>query len=213
MSGMQLGMEIGGPMSAAVGAAAGAIIGGIGSGTAARNYDLKTVRPHLTATMDAFKQGGMDYLSAISDVESLQMEAAKTTSKMGPADGRYYQNTIKPELKEAEGKLTAEQKAGRSEYGMAKASYDVGTDYIPATGINLNHQGERIIPSDQNERITRAIESQGIMPTQSQNSGWSGNLHVHTIDAHGVAQFFDKYKHLMRGSINNSYAENSGGGL
>jgi hypothetical protein len=39
------------------------------------------------------------------------------------------------------------------------------------------------------------------------------HLHVHAIDAKGVADFMDKNKHIIRGALNNSYAENSGGGL
>jgi len=38
-------------------------------------------------------------------------------------------------------------------------------------------------------------------------------LHVHAIDAKGVAGFLDKYKHNLRAAVNDSYAENSGGGI
>ena len=85
------------------------------------------------------------------------------------------------------------------------------------------------MPSDQNERITRAVESgaslsaihasyQTAMQSRDARQGSSGgdrnlNMNVHAIDARGVAQFFDKYKHHMRAALNDSYAENSGGGL
>jgi hypothetical protein len=39
------------------------------------------------------------------------------------------------------------------------------------------------------------------------------HLHVHAIDAKGVAGFLDKYKHNIRSAVNDSYAENSGGGM
>jgi hypothetical protein len=217
LKGAAAGAEIGslfGPIGMAVGAAAGAIIGAIGIGgrEKARVYDLTTVRPRLANDRDSFQQGSMDYLSAYSDAESLQTEAYKTCSKLGPAAGHYYSDTIKPEIIAAEGKLTAEQRAGRSQYTTSAASYDVGSDYIPQTGWNLNHVGERIIPSDQNERITQAIEGGGKMPVQAAAMG-DVHLHVHAIDAKGVAGFLDKYKHNIRGAVNDSYAENSGGGL
>lgn len=152
----------------------------------------------------------MDYLAAYSDLESADMAAKKATDAMGAVGQSYYQNNIKPELKAAEARFTSEQKAGRSMYTASATSYDIGSDYIPQTGWNLNHQGERIIPSDQNERITQAIEG-GTMPTESSNSGWQGDIHVHAIDSKGVSQFLDKYKHQLRGAMNASYAENSGG--
>ena len=49
------------------------------------------------------------------------------------------------------------------------------------------HENERIVPSDQNERITRALENGSTMPVQQSDSGWTGDLHVHAIDARGVA--------------------------
>jgi hypothetical protein len=217
LKGAAAGAEIGaafGPIGMAVGAAAGAIIGAIGIGgrAKARAYDLNTVRPRLANDRDSYQQGFMDYLSAYSDAQSLQTEAQKTCSKLGPAAGHYYSDTIKPEIIEAEGKLTAEQRAGRSMYTTSAASYDVGTDYVPQTGWNLNHVGERIFPSDQNERITRAIEGGGKMPVQAAAMG-DVHLHVHAIDSKGVAGFLDKYKHNIRSAVNDSYAENSGGGL
>jgi hypothetical protein len=38
-------------------------------------------------------------------------------------------------------------------------------------------------------------------------------MNVQAIDAKGVSQFFDRHKHTMRSALNDSYAENSGGGL
>jgi hypothetical protein len=155
----------------------------------------------------------MDFMSAYSDLESLQAEAFTTTSKMGHA-GRVERNEyITPEIKQAEARISAMEKAGRNvNGGSSPASFAVGTDYIPGTGFNLNHQGERIIPSDQNERITRALESPTKMPAQATSMG-DVHLHVHAIDAKGVSQFLDKYKHNIRAAFNDSYAENSGGGM
>lgn len=55
MSGMQLGMAVGGPVGAAIGAAGGALLGAVGPGGAekARVYDLKQVRPRITADQDS----------------------------------------------------------------------------------------------------------------------------------------------------------------
>jgi hypothetical protein len=128
MSGMQLGMALGGPMGAAVGAAAGAIVGAIGFGgrEKARVYDLKTVRPRLTADFTGYQQGSTDYSSAYSDMESLDVEARKTLSTMGPAAKAYYWDTVNKEIKQAEAKLTGEQRAGRSKYTATAAQYDQG---------------------------------------------------------------------------------------
>jgi hypothetical protein len=130
---------------------------------------------------------------------------------MGPSAMSYWNDTIKTEIEQAQGKLTAEQRAGRSMYSAQGASYDIGSDSVPATGWNLNHAGERIIPSDQNERITQAMESGSKMPTQAPMG--DVHLHVHAIDAQGVSQFLGKYKHNIRSAVNDSYAENSGGGM
>jgi hypothetical protein len=211
MSGAEAGMMIAGPVGALVGAAAGAIIGGIGSGKGAREYDLKTVRPKIGADLEAFHSGGMDYLAAYSDAQSLYMEADQTTKRMGPADHRYFVSTIKPELMELMGKLNREQRAGRSMYSASTAQYASGTDYVPGTGLALLHEGERVVPSDQNERIAQALEG-GRMPVQSASMG-DVHLHVHAIDARGVAQFLDKYKHNILSATNDARAENSGGGL
>jgi hypothetical protein len=213
-SGAQLGLMIGGPMGMVIGAAAGAIIGAVGSGQEARKYDLKTVRPRITADLEAYHSGSMDYLGAYSDGQSLQMEAAKTTTKMGPADGRYYQNTIKPELLQFMEKITAEQKAGRSMYTASGASYASGNPYVQETGLNLNHAGERIFSGVQNSDIVKAVTegNRGQMPVQPASMG-DVHLHVHAIDAKGVAGFLDQYKHNIRSAVNDSYAENSGGGL
>jgi hypothetical protein len=214
MSGAEMGMEIAGPMGALVGAAAGAVVGAIGSSHAARDYDLKTVRPRIAGDLSSYHSGGMNYLDAYSDAQSLQMEAAKTTQKMGSADSRYYQNTIKPEIKEFMGKLDAEQKSGRSMYTTSAASYATGTPYVPETGLNMNHAGERIFSSVDNSAITKAVTegNGGKMPVQSTSMG-DVHLHVHAIDAKGVSQFLDKYKHNIRSAVNDSYAENSGGGM
>jgi hypothetical protein len=214
MSGAEMGAALAGPLGMVVGGIGGAVLGAFGFGgrEKARVYDLKTVRPRLANDRDSYQQGSMDYLSAYSDAESLQTEALKTTNAWGPEAHSYYNDSIVPEIKEAEGKLTAEQRAGRSQYTTSAASYDVGSDYIPQTGWNLNHEGERIIPSDQNERITQALEGGGKMPVQAAPMG-DVHLHVHAIDAKGVAGFLGKYKHDIRGAVNDSSAENSGGGL
>ncbi len=215
MSGMQLGMSLGGPMGAAVGAAAGAIIGAIGFGgrEKARVYDLKTVRPRLLNDMDQYQQGQMDYLSTYSDMQSLYRDANMTTNAMGPAAKSYYQGVIKPEILAGIAKLSAEQRAGRSDYTTAVAQYAVGADRVPRDGYAMIHRDERIIPSDQNERITRMIEG-GASSTRmaaSSSSGFGGDIHIHAIDAKTSAQWLMDNKHILRKSINASYAENSGG--
>ncbi len=215
MSGMQLGMAVGGPMGAAVGAAAGAIIGamGIGGREKARVYDLKQVRPRLLNDMDQYQQGQMDYMSAYADMRSLERDANMNTNPMGPAAKSYYQGVIKPEIHAAEAKLDAEQRAGRSMYTTTAAQYAAGTDRVPRDGYAFIHKDERIMPSDQNERVTRAIEygaNSTRMAAQS-SASFGGDIHLHTIDAKSSQQWLMQNKHVLRASINASYAENSGG--
>jgi hypothetical protein len=229
MSGMELGMSLGGPIGAAVGAVGGAILGAIGFGgrEKARVYDLKQIRPRLSNDIDGFQQGSMDYLSAYSDIEGLSREANMTTNAMGPAGKSYYQDTIKKEIKDAEGKLTAEQRAGRSMYATTAAQFATGIDSVPRDGMAMLHQKEMVFSAPRTERATRALENgaslesvhrsyQAAMSTRDARRAPSGgertmNMNVHAIDAKGVSQFFDKYKHHMRRALNASYAENSGG--
>lgn len=230
MSGMELGAAVAGPLGAAVGLVGGAIVGALGLGgkEQARVYDLKTVRPKITGDTDSFQQGSMDYLTAYSDLQATDWQARSATGQMGPQGHAYYEDYIAKELKTAEAKLTQEQKAGRSMYTVSAASYDIGTDSVPYDGMAMIHQNERIVPSDQNERITKAIESQtsssythanyiSAMQSRDARSGSQGdrtmNLNVHAIDSKGVAQFLDKYKHHIKAAVNNASAENSGGGI
>lgn len=214
LSGMKLGMALGGPIGAGIGAAAGAVVGAIGFGgrEKARVYDLKTVRPRIGNDTDAFDQGSMDYMSAYSDLQSLDQEARKTLDKMGGSARAYYWDTVNGEIKQAEAKLTSQERAGRSQYGDSAAQYDVGTDSVPRTGMAVIHQRERIMPSDQNERITRALENGADSRTMAaQSSGWGGDVHIHAIDAKSANQWIMSNKHQFRAAINASYAENSGG--
>lgn len=214
-SGMELGMAIGGPIGAAVGAAAGAIIGAIGFGgrERARVYDLKQVRPHIAQDYQAYETGGMDYLSAYSDMQSLDVQAEHATRQWGPAAHSYYNDTIRTEIAQARGRLDAMERAGRSNYSASTAQYDVGVNSVPRDGMAFIHRNERIVDAGRNERITRALEASAEAPRMAaQPAGsWSGDLHVHAIDAQGVSQFLSDNKHGIRAAVNESLAENSGG--
>jgi hypothetical protein len=214
MSGMKLGAALGGPIGAGIGAAAGAVVGAIGFGgrEKARVYDLKSVRPRLGNDVDGFQQGSMDYTAAYSDMQALDTEARKTLDAMGGSARSYYWDTINGEIKQAEGKLTAEQRAGRSQMTATAAQYDIGTDRVPRDGLAVIHENERIMPSDQNERITRALESGADspkMPVQGTSLG-DVHLHVHAIDAKSSVQWLQANKHNVRAALNSSFAENSG---
>lgn len=227
-SGMKLGATVAGPVGAAIGAAAGAIVGAIGFGgrEKAHVYDLKQIHPRLTQDMDSYEQGSMDYLSAFSDMSGALTEAKRTTNRMGPAARSYYQDTIKGEIAGAQSKLTREEKAGRSQFGVSAAQYETGTDFVPRTEMALVHRGERVVPSDQNTQIARALSAgadldaihrsyQRAMQAASSRSMGGGdrtlNMHVYAHDSRSVAQFFHANKHHMRAALNASYAENSGG--
>ena len=230
MSGMQLGMALGGPMGAAIGAAAGAIVGAIGFGgrEKARVYDLKQVRPRMKSDTDSYEQGSMDYLTAYSDMQSLDVEARKTTSSMGPAATSYYNDTIKKELQQAEAKFTSMQKAGRSQFTSTAAQFASGTDRVLGTGYALLHQDESVNTADRTERATRALErgadldnvaatyrttmqSNNARQTSSSGSAWTGDLHIHALDAKSSVQWAMQNKHVIRSAVNASYSENSGG--
>lgn len=211
MSGMQLGMALGGPVGAAVGAAAGAIFGAIGFGgrEKAHVYDLKQVRPRIQTDQLAYNAGSMDYMSAYSDMQALDSEAKKATDAMGPAAKSYYHDTIEKEIHNAAQRFTREEKAGRSQYTATAAQFAIGADYVPRDGFAMIHRGERIMPSDQNERITQALEGGGAMQAASAPS--DVHLHFHAHDSKSAMQFFMDNKHVVRSALNASYAENSGG--
>jgi len=237
MSGMQLGMALGGPMGAAIGAAAGAIVGAIGFGgrEKARVYDLKQVRPRIANDTQSYQTGSMDYLTAYSDMQSLDMEAKKTTSSYGPAAESYYQDTIKKELRQAEAKFSAQQKAGRSQFTSTAAQYDWGgpIDNFGSYGDGADHgmiraqRGEFMVEQQQanthagaltaiNSGATHADMARyygaesTTMPAQTQSS-WGGDIHVHALDAKSGVQWLMSNKHVIRSAVNASYAENSGG--
>jgi hypothetical protein len=214
MSGMKLGAALGGPIGAGIGAAAGAVVGAIGFGgrEKARVYDLKSVRPRLGNDVDGFQDGAMDYTAAYSDMQALDTEARKTLDAMGGSARAYYWDTINGEIKQAEGKLTAEQRAGRSQMTATAAQYDIGADRIPRDGFAMLHQDERIMPSDQNERITRALENGADSPTMPVQGTSMGDVHFHVnaIDSRSVEKFFMQHGHKIRAALNQTYAENSG---
>jgi hypothetical protein len=217
MHGAEAGAQAGemfGPIGMAVGAVAGAIIGFIGSKEQARVYDLQVVRPRLDNDQKSYEQGSMNYLSAYQDMESLRMESFKTTDKMGHSGRTYRNEFIIPEIKKAEGRLDAQEKAGRSQYSASAASYATGTPYVDRTGYNLNHAGERIFSAPDNRQITKAITegNRGTMPAQA---AWSGDVHVHlnALDAKTGTQFLMANMHTVRAAFNESLGENSGGGM
>lgn len=211
MSGMQLGMALGGPIGAGIGAVGGAVLGAIGMGgrEKARVYDLKQVRPQMAAELQSYQTGATDYLTAYSDMQTLDTTAERTTKQWGPAAHSYYDDTIRTEIAQARGKFDQMEKAGRSNFGLSAAQYSTGTDSVPA----MLTPGERVIPSDQNERITRAIESGASSqrrPVQSPG-GWGGDIHIHALDAATASEWIMNNKHTFRAAVNASYAENSGG--
>ena len=237
MSGMQLGMAIGGPMGAAIGAASGAIIGALGFGgrERARRYDLREVRPRIGTDSDSYQGGGMDYLSAYSDLQSLDMEAKKTTNGYGPGGRSYYQDTIKKEILQARNKLTAEEKAGRSHFTATAAQFDqggwTGNFGSMATGPDSGwahlKSDEFVVteqPAAEHAGALEAIRSgasksdmaryYGAAPTQmvaASQPSWGGDIHVHALDAKTAYNVFMENRHTIRKAVNASFAENSGG--
>jgi hypothetical protein len=237
MSGAQLGKSVAGPWGAAVGAAAGTVLGAIGFGgrEKARVYDLKQVRPQIANDTSSYQQGSMDYLTAYSDMQSLDSEAKKTTNSYGPAARSYYQDTIKKEIHQAEAKFTSQQKAGRSNFTATAAQYDRGgtIDNFGTLGTTSEHgfihakQGEYMVEqqaANTHAGALNAINSgathsdmakyyggdSGTMPAQTQSAG-DVHLHLSAIDGKSSMQFLSANKHNIRKVLNDSYGENSGG--
>lgn len=223
--GAQIG-SVAGPAGMVVGAIVGAAIGIWQAREAARVYDLKTVRPRIAADFSSYTQGG-DYLSAYSDLQSLDVDASRETDKMGVIGRSYFSGTIRPEIKQAEARLSAMEKAGRSQFTATAAQFADGTDLVHRTGLAVLHQHESVNTADRTERATRALERGADMETVARNyqqamqapaaratsiqTGWTGDMNFHAIDGKGLRQLFEDNKHLIRAAINSSYAENSGG--
>lgn len=228
MAGMQLGMSLAGPIGAAIGAVGGAVLGSLGLGgkEKAHVYDLRTVQPGIKNETQGYETGSVDYSTAYSDMETLDTTAERTTKQWGPAAHSYYNDTIRSEIHQAEGKFTAMEKSGRSQFTASAAQYAAGTDSVPSTGLAVIHENERIVPSDKNERITRAMESlsspdavargyrSAMMGGRSQGSSTTEihhHYHTHAIDTKSGTQWLMANKHTIRAAQNASYAENSGG--
>jgi hypothetical protein len=177
----------------------------------------------------------MDYLTAYSDMQSLDSEAKKTTNSYGPAARSYYQDTIKKEIHQAEAKFTSQQKAGRSNFTATAAQYDRGgtIDNFGTLGTTSEHgfihakQGEYMVEqqaANTHAGALNAINSgathsdmakyyggdSGTMPAQTQSAG-DVHLHLSAIDGKSSMQFLSANKHNIRKVLNDSYGENSGG--
>jgi hypothetical protein len=239
MSGMQLGMAVGGPIGAAIGLAAGAVIGAIGFGgrEKARVYDLKQVRPRLANDIDGYQQGSMDYLSAYSDMRALDQEARKTLDAMGGAARGYYWDTINKEIGQAEGKLTAEQRAGRSQFTESAAQYDQGgwtggfgsmatgpdsgwahmraNEFVVNEQPAADHAGalEAIRSGASHSDMANYYGAGGGASMPAAQNGFGGDIHLHynVVDSKGIRSLLSRHKHDVRAALNESYSENSGG--
>lgn len=239
MSGMELGMSVGGPIGAAVGLAAGAIIGAIGFGgrEKARVYDLKQVRPRLANDIDGFQQGTMDYTSAYADMQSLDQDSRKMLDRMGGAARQYYWDTINKEIHQAEGKLTAEERAGRSRFTATAAQFDQGGwseydgwarmrkgEFVVHEQPAAEHAGAleairagashadmaRFYGLDDVARSYRAAMAPSASPAAA-GGDRSVTMNFHTLDSKTAAKMFMDNKHHIRAALNASFAENSGG--
>lgn len=218
MSGAELGMDVGGPIGAAIGAVGGAALGFFGGGEQARVWWLKNGRNRLHGDMLQFEQGGMDYTSAYTDMEQLKYTASETLKKMGFTGERYYHDTVTGEISAAEAKLNREEKGGRSASPFSGAMFATGIDSVPA----MLSPGERVVPTDQNERITRAIESfpglhsayRDAMQTSAARASAQGGdtyqLHIHALDAKSFNDMLKDNADGVRSATNLSFQRYGG---
>jgi hypothetical protein len=55
------------------------------------------------------------------------------------------------------------------------------------------------------------MQSNNARQTSSSGSAWTGDLHIHALDAKSSVQWAMQNKHVIRSAVNASYSENSGG--
>jgi hypothetical protein len=233
LSGAQLGLMIGGPVGAAVGAVAGGIMGALGFGGASKasEYDRTQVQPRLAAGLLGFESGTTGYQQAYEDMNKLDSEARLQTKQWGPGGEREYNGTIKGEIKTAMDRLTAEQKSGRSQYGMSAAQFHGGGlvngfgDFStgPNSGFAHLEVGETVMHQQATQTHGDALAMMLGGANRSQMADYYGggtspaggsgdvNMHFHSPDAAGAYNLFMANKHHIRSALNASFAENSGG--
>jgi hypothetical protein len=240
MSGAQLGMSVAGPWGAAIGAVGGAILGAFGFGARAKaeKYDKQQVRPHISEEERSFGAGTIDYLSAFSDMNSLDEEAKKTTNQWGHGAQSYYQDTIKPEIAQAKVRFTREAKAGRAQFGISAAQFHTGDEVnhfgnmntSPTEGFIHAQIGEFIVKPNVAARNKGALQAMNAgmsieqiaaayRSTMRSESGKrsqtvanrSIEMSVYAMDSRDVHRFFNQHKHTMRAALNDSDGEYSGG--
>ncbi len=235
LGGAKIGAEIGGPIGAAIGAIGGAVFGflGFGGRKKAEDYDKHQVRKRIADDLQAYEAGAMDYQTAFDDFDALSREAKITTRQWGSAGKDVYNDSIKGEITAAQTRLTREQKAGRSEFGMTAAQFHNG-GFINGFGSMGTNDGQGWIHAQQGEFMlnqqaamshTAAAQLINSGASHSQMAAYYGankapvassgggdvNLHFHSHDSKGAYQLFMDNKHHIRAALNQSYAENSGG--
>ena len=77
----------------------------------------------------------------------------------------------------------------------AFAVFDVGTPYVPNTGIAMVHQGEAIIPASMNKNGLGGM------------GGGDTHFHVSAIDAQSVQQFFQTHKSALAKTVVDAYRQ------
>jgi len=236
LSGAKLGAQIGGPIGAAIGAIGGGIVGlfGFGARAKAAQYDKTQVRPQMQNELQSYEAGATDYQTAYNDLDSLSREAKIQTRQFGSGGEGYWNDTIAPEIKQAQDRLTREEKAGRSQFGFSAAQFHSGgviSDFgslatSPTEGYVHAKMGEVVLNEQaamshsdvammMNAGATRSDVASylggGTTTKQALSSPADVNLHFHSMDAKGARQLLMDNKHVLRAAVNASYDENSGG--
>ena len=211
LSGAQLGMEVGGPIGAAIGAVGGAVLGLVGGGEQARVWWLKNGRTRLLERHGLLRARRHGLSLRLHGHRAAEDGGAPDAEQNGDGGGsRYYHDNVTREIGQAEAKLTREQKAGRTAGTFSTAQFAAGADYVPRDGMAYIHEGERITPSDQNERITRAMEGMSSMPTMA-SAGYNGpDIHVHAINTKDGVDFLLKNSEAVRAALTQSYGNYGG---
>jgi hypothetical protein len=237
MSGAEMGASIGmlaGPVGALIGAGIGAVGGailgvfGFGGRSQAASWWSHNGKPRMDSTAQSFNAGQQDYLSAYSDMQSLDIEARKTTDKMGPGAHDFYNDTIKKAITNEEAQMTRESRAGRGQVTMSTSQFHSG-GWIHDFGNMGTGDDTGFVHAMRNEFVLhpqaaatnapllgamnsgldlpRLLSGATRMPAQR---NYDLDFHFHSPDAKGARDLIMSNKHVIRAALNDSYSEYSG---
>ena len=213
MGGLEIGMAFG-PVGGFIGAIAGGIgglvaglLGDKGKGKA-ESLDKDTIQPALLKDMKDYQAGRAGYSTLTNELNTLMINAKKSTFSMGSGAQNYYDGTIQPEIQAALDQLTKEEKGGRGALTWGAAQYHSGGlvgdfgEYAtgPGEGLAKMLSGEYVVQpmaarshapllsAINAGNVSYASTSQPRMPASSSGGG-AITLNIHAMDSKSVEQW------------------------